>query len=180
MGFFRRQKKGALAAEHQKMLDDALAAAGHDPSMMAGAGMPGGMLGMLAAAEAGKRQAERYQRLHAAGVEMPGTVLAIRPAGDGHELRLSVEPPDAAPYEVTIRQALHESFQLQPGSRVRLRVEAGDPENVAIWGGDPAAAAAAPARDPLDALTELADRREQGLIGEAEYEEERTRLLGEL
>lgn len=179
MGLFGKKKTAALSAEHQKMVDDALAATGFDPSMVAAAGMPqGGVRAQMKAARGMQEQAQRYARLQQSGVDVPGTVLEVRPAGHEQELRLSVE--GAAPYEVTVRQAMHESFPLSPGLRVTLRVDPGDRQNVAVWGGDPDAVAAPRTEDPLDALTALADRRDQGLIGEAEYEAERARLLAEM
>jgi hypothetical protein len=79
---------------------------------MAGAGATGGgMPGMDMGAQAA--EAQKMQKLAAAGVEAPGVIHAIRPTGQTEfgggqkvEFDVSIRPANGEPYQTTIVQSM--------------------------------------------------------------------------
>lgn len=179
MGLFGNKRKQERQAELDQAIAQMQRQMGVDP-----ASLPS-MKEMLAMAAAGPPKVDnRYGRLAAAGVEVPGRLLAASPtgttnaAGAEYDVEVRVEWPGVDPWDVRTRLFVGSLFDPTPGAALKLRVDPEDRNSILIWDTMPSAAPTGP--DPLDALAALADRRDQGLIGEAEYEAERARLLSEM
>ena len=177
--FGRKQRKAEQQARVDELIAEAQRAAGYDPAAM---GAIPSMDELLATAASTPPPDMRYIRLNEVGVETPGVVLSVAPVdspspyGSLFDLVLRVEPPGAAPYEVHSRHTLAAGYSWEPGPAT-LRVDPDDPSVALVW--SQGATATAPAEvDPLDALAALADRRDAGLITDAEFEAEKARLLG--
>ncbi|MBZ0272701.1 DUF3592 domain-containing protein [bacterium] len=80
------------------------------------------------------------ERLLKTGTPAQGTILSIDDTGNRFNdqpqvrIRLTVEPPGGAPYETSVKMIISPVHlpQFQPGKRVKLRFDPGDPRDVAI------------------------------------------------
>jgi hypothetical protein len=198
MGYFKRrkqEKEGAKEAlgevQHytdlaNQMTAKASAQIGMDVNEAVSQGMAamasGGAQQMMA-------QATRANRLFRVGVEMPAVIRSFdlgqaTPMSGGVPARveLTVQPPGGEPYEVTADQAMHEQMAstLAPNTRAIVRVDPDDPQSVMVWETQPAAAPAASAAEagPTERIAKLDGLRVSGVISEAEFEEQKAKLLG--
>ncbi len=126
----------------------------------------------------------RLSRLVQAGVEAPAVVRAVElgsptplQGGIPAQLRLSIEPSGATPYDVVIDQFLHESMAraLAPGGRVTAKVDPADPQSAIVWSTEPTRT---PASDPDERLAKLEELRNRGVLTDAEFEVQRAKLEG--
>jgi Short C-terminal domain len=136
------------------------------------------------------------ERLLTEGVAAEAVVVAMgTPARDAQrfnlDLDLEVHVPGKAPYRVANQYIVPASAPLGPGVRLPVRVDGEDPAKIAIdWdsvargpargevrpvdGAEPAA----PAVDSIAALERLAKLRDEGVLTEAEFEQQKARILG--
>lgn len=180
----------------EQVAQQALSSSGMDMKAMlaaaSGAMQPGVMEELTA-------YSNRVARLHAHGVETPGTLRSIELGeqspmlgGRSAQLSLTVEPADAAAYDVRTDQVVNDAFAqaLTPGARVTVKVDPDDPQCVMVWGtGSPSAHASAPApptaaanasgEDPTARLAKLQELREMGALSDEEFEAKKAKLLGE-
>jgi hypothetical protein len=134
-------------------------------------------------------QATRASRLFQAGVEMPAVVRSFElgeatalSGGVPARVELTVEPPGGEPYAATADQTMHEQMAstLVADAPVTVRVDPDDPQSVMVWATQPAAAPA-PAQSeagPAERIAKLDGLRASGVISEAEFEEQKAKLLG--
>ena len=142
---------------------------------------------ITAAVQRGRARVERIRRNGLPGfatlLEAEGTGVSVnrRPQV---RLRLRVEIPGRAPYEVQMREVLPYLAleSVGPRRRVPVFVDKADPNSVVIdWSGlskDDGAASGGPALNPAaERLEKLQDLRRRGLISQAELDEQRRRIL---
>jgi hypothetical protein len=89
--------------------------------------------------------AQRAQRLHQVGVEVPATLTAVEPTGrtdvgGGSEYRfdVTVSPPDGASYAGSFTQYMlagQMGAWAQPGGAVRVKMDPEDPSALMMIGG---------------------------------------------
>jgi cold shock CspA family protein len=86
--------------------------------------------------------ADRTKHLRKHGVEMPATLhsfIAGEPTpmfgGIPVDLELTVQPPGAAPYDVSVHQVFRDETvkNLTAGQQVTVRVDPNDPQAVMLW-----------------------------------------------
>jgi hypothetical protein len=197
MGLFKRDRKDKQAAaevlgqvERSRELADQLSAkAGRDLGMDIDALM---REGARATADGGQQQMLAYAtlmaRLSQSGVETPARVRSVELAepspmqgGLPAQLRLTVEPPAASPYDVTIDQVLHESVAagLAVDRQVTVKVDPDDPTCAILWGTEPAPSAEPAAEDsePSARLAKLEQLRTSGVLSDEEFETQKAKLL---
>lgn len=131
--------------------------------------------------------AGRMARLHAAGVETPAVILAIRmsqnalaPGSVWATLELRVQQVGGAPYEVSTQQALVPSVAqgLAAGQRVTVKVDPDDRQSVMLWGSGPVVPAA-PAKDDRSVrMAKLESLRTSGVLTEDEFRAQKAKLEG--
>jgi hypothetical protein len=128
MGLFDRMK------DAQQQAQQAMAAAGAQQQGMTG--MPSDMAAQAA-------YAQKAQKLHAQGVEAPGTVLAIRQTGTtdvggGQEVDfdVTISPTGGQPYQTTIRQSMlpAQLEGLSEGKAITVKYDPDDPSQALIYG----------------------------------------------
>jgi hypothetical protein len=123
MGLFDRMK------DAERQAQDAMQQAGS-------AGMGGDMTAMA-------EYQQRAQRLHAAGVEAPGTVDAIRPTGQTDmgggqwtEFDVTITPAGGSPYQATIGQSMlpAQLEGISEGGAITVKYDPDDPSKALIYG----------------------------------------------
>lgn len=193
MGFFKQRKQAkegaagvlAEAQRYAQLAEQLKTKTGRDVGMDIDAVMRDGM---AAIASGGQRemmaQASRANRLFQVGVEMPAVLRSFElgppsplQGGVPARVELTVEPPGRAPYEVGSDQVMHASMAdtLNAGQRVTVRVDPDDPHSVLVWATAPPAAGAA---GPAERITKLEGLRASGVLTDAEFEEQKAKLLG--
>jgi hypothetical protein len=95
-------------------------------------------------------------------------------------VELTVAPPGGEPYEATAEQAMHEQMAstLVADGRVIVRVDPDDPQSVMVWATSPAEAPAPSDAGPAERIAKLEGLRVSGVISDAEFEEQKAKLLG--
>ncbi len=133
MGLFDRVKDAKQQAQ------DAMAAAGAQQQQATGMSQPGMPTDMAAQAA----YAQKAQKLHAKGVEAPGTIHAIRPTGQTDmsggqdtDFDVTITPAGGQPYQTTIRQAMLPAQMegLAEGKQVTVKYDPDDPSQALIYG----------------------------------------------
>jgi hypothetical protein len=98
------------------------------------------------------------------------------------KVRLRVEPPGEEPFEVERKVLVSRVRIPRAGERVEVVYDPDDPERFTFRVGDladdAAAAAATPADATIEALERLARLREQGVLTDQEFAEQKRRVLG--
>lgn len=197
MGFFKRQKQAKEGVtevrgevEHYTDLADQLKAkTGRDLGMDLDAVMRQGMDAMAGGGQQElMAQAARASRLFQVGVETPAVLHSFElgepsplQGGVPAHLELTVQPPAGAPYQVSTDQVMHESMAstLAADQHVTVRVDPDDSQSVLLWATAPAAATApAPTAGPAERIAKLEGLRVSGVLTDAEFEEQKAKLLG--
>lgn len=183
MGLFRSKKaKGALAdvllearraqslaAQSTTQVEQQMGMSVTDMQARATAMTQGGGMAPLQA------YAARSARLYQAGVDTPGVLRGVQlgqPSpllgGMPAQLQLTVEPQGGAPYDVHTDQVVTAQLAdlLVPGTRLTVRVDPGDPNNLMIWG----TSQAAPADDADARLAKLRQLLTTGVLTQEEYD----------
>jgi hypothetical protein len=152
-------------------------------------------LAPLAAARLTGRAAEHMRGLAERGKRCPGQVVAVEDAGvtinENPRVRMTVraEPPGEAPFTIVKTATMSRVALPRTGDRCTVLYDAANREHdnvvtfdqAAAMAPQPAPAPAQPDRgDPVARLGRLAELRDKGLISEAEFAEQKRRLLGEL
>jgi hypothetical protein len=196
MGYFNRRKqekegaKEALGAvQHYTDLADQLKAKtsadlGTDVDQLMSQGMAAMNDG---SAQQMMAQAARANRLFQLGVETPAVVRSFElgqasplQGGTPARVELTVAPPGGEPYDATAEQTMHEQMAstLVADGRVILRVDPDDPQSVMVWATAPAETPAASDAGPAERIAKLEGLRVGGVISDAEFEEQKAKLLG--
>ena len=131
MGLFDRMKDAQQQAQDAMQQAGAAGAAGAP-----GADMGGDMTGMA-------EYQQRAQKLHAAGVEAPGTVNAINHTGQTDvgggqwiEFSVTISPSGGEPYQTTIGQSMLPA-QLEgiaEGAAITVKYDPDNPSQALIYG----------------------------------------------
>ena len=131
MGLFDRMKDAQQQAQDAMQQAGGAGAAG-----AAGAGMGGDMTAMA-------EYQQRAQKLHAAGVEAPGTVNAINHTGQTDmgggqwiEFTVTIAPSGGEPYQTTIGQSMLPA-QLEgiaEGAAITVKYDPDNPSQALIYG----------------------------------------------
>jgi len=200
MGFFKKNKELIQEVHHDvQMAQDQvaqirsnMAANGLDVDQAMAqfqAGMQSGAATDLLA------MSQRAAKLMNTGVEMPAIVNTIvvgqqnMMTGNGAPVTLgvTVQPPMASPYQAAAQQVLSLEIvnQLHEGASITVKVAPDDPQALMFWGVTGAPAPAAPAPSPVGEtdrvarLTKLQSLRESGAISDAEFEQQKARILSD-
>jgi hypothetical protein len=130
------------------------------------------------------RFVRRQRRLLAEGEPAEALVLGQRPRSvrlNGSplvELSLEVRRPGYAPYQAKASTFMpaHTSWLYRVGATLAVRVDPRDPQRVAVAD----ASAQQLEADPERRLRQLDSLRAKGLISDAEYDERRAAIIGQL
>jgi len=198
MGFFKKNKELIQEVHHDvQMAQDQvaqirsnMAANGLDVDQAMAqfqAGMQSGAATDLLA------MSQRAAKLMNTGVEMPAIVNTIvvgqqnMMTGNGAPVTLgvTVQPPMASPYQAAAQQVLSLEIvnQLHEGASITVKVAPDDPQALMIWGVAEAATPVAPSpageTDRVARLTKLQSLRASGAISDAEFEQQKARILSD-
>jgi hypothetical protein len=130
---------------------------------------------------------EKAANIATSGIDASATITAVRqtPSAVNYqpvfELDLTVLPEGGPPYPATAYQLVPQIqlAQLQPGRSVHVKVDPNDPS--VVWvdlAGEPQVGAGGQA-DPIAQLEKLAELRKSGALTDAEFEQQKKRILGE-
>jgi hypothetical protein len=155
-------------------------------------GMQGAMAGM-GNVDMAEQMAyrDRTMRINANGVEGTATILAVRNLGTGTagvgtkmEFDLSVTAGPGSPRNITIKQEMMgDPSAYTPGSGLTIKINPENPDEALVWGGAPAAGAAATAApasggDTVAQLEKLGKLHDSGALTDAEFAQQKARVLG--
>jgi hypothetical protein len=131
MGLFGRMK------EAQEQASEAMQNAGGMKGMM------GNMGGMMSNPAGQAAYAQLAQKLKAAGVEAPGTIVAMRDTGDRDmgggqktEVDVTISPTGGTPYDTTVKQSFlpAQLEGLSAGHAITVKYDPDNPSAALIYG----------------------------------------------
>jgi hypothetical protein len=199
MGLFKAMKdmvgvtKQGMALQEQQQQQ-----AGYKPGMGGMVSQMGDMLGeMNVQLQELAEQSGDQQRLLTQGIPADAVIVGMGTPARGAQqfnldLDLEVHMTGRAPYRVANQYIVPAWAPLTPGGHLPVRVDPSDPAKLAIdWQNvsqspgrgevRPVDSPAAPGGDdPLVKLEKLAKLRDSGVLTQAEFDEQKRRLLGEL
>ncbi len=135
------------------------------------------------------RSTAKTEKLRKEGIRGTASILSATETGtriNGQpvvKLQLRISAPGVTPFDAEKKQVvpLIALGRLTSGSPVTVYVDRADHSRYALdWSGEPAAAGPAEAPDPYARIEKITELKAAGLITDAEYDEQKARILREI